>query len=162
MRSEPRSGCPINAAVEALGDPWSLIVLRDVMFGDRRYFRELLAGSEEGIASNVLSSRLKSLVAAGLLGTAGCKGYGVVASEGTVVTSAGTVAVQCIDRTKVRISGASPAAGYSVTIVVEGPAGQASLVFENPNANDFRVAVHCDGGVPGYQEFEIEDTTLTD
>lgn len=67
MRGEPRSGCPINAAVEALGDPWSLIVLRDMMFGDRRYFRELLAGSEEGIASNVLSSRLKSLVAAGLL-----------------------------------------------------------------------------------------------
>lgn len=67
MRTEPRSGCPVNAAVEALGDPWSLIVLRDMMFGDRRYFRELLAGSEEGIASNVLSSRLKSLVAAGLL-----------------------------------------------------------------------------------------------
>jgi DNA-binding HxlR family transcriptional regulator len=67
MRSEPRSGCPINAAVEALGDPWSLIVLRDIMFGDRRYFRELLARSDEGIASNVLSSRLKSLVAAGLL-----------------------------------------------------------------------------------------------
>ena len=67
MRSEPRSGCPINVAVEALGDPWSLIVLRDVMFGDRRYFRELLGGSEEGIASNVLASRLKSLVAAGLL-----------------------------------------------------------------------------------------------
>ncbi|WP_353952883.1 helix-turn-helix domain-containing protein [Knoellia sp. S7-12] len=67
MRSEPRSGCPINAAVEALGDPWSLIVLRDMMFGDRRYFRELLTGSDEGIASNVLSSRLKSLVAAGLL-----------------------------------------------------------------------------------------------
>lgn len=67
MRSEPRSGCPINAAVEALGDPWSLIVLRDIMFGDRRYFRELLSRSDEGIASNVLSSRLKSLVAAGLL-----------------------------------------------------------------------------------------------
>ena len=57
MRGEPRSGCPINMAVEALGDPWSLIVLRDMMFGDRRYFRELLAGSDEGIASNVLSSR---------------------------------------------------------------------------------------------------------
>lgn len=67
MRTEPRSGCPINAAVEALGDPWSLIVLRDIMFGNRRYFRELLSLSEEGIASNVLSSRLKSLVAAGLL-----------------------------------------------------------------------------------------------
>lgn len=67
MRSEPRSGCPINAAVEVLGDPWSVIVLRDVIFGDRRHFRELLTGSEEGIASNVLSSRLKGLVSAGLL-----------------------------------------------------------------------------------------------
>ncbi len=63
----PRSGCPINAAVEALGDQWSLIVLRDIIFGDRRSFRELLNGSLEGIASNILSSRLKSLVAAGLL-----------------------------------------------------------------------------------------------
>lgn len=65
--SGPRSGCAINAAVEALGDQWSLIVLRDIMFGDLRYFRELLAGSAEGIASNILSSRLKSLVAAGIL-----------------------------------------------------------------------------------------------
>lgn len=65
--TNPRSGCAINAAVEALGDQWSLIVLRDIMFGDLRYFRELLTGSTEGIASNILSSRLKSLVAAGLL-----------------------------------------------------------------------------------------------
>ncbi|GAB2713781.1 winged helix-turn-helix transcriptional regulator [Nocardia thraciensis] len=64
---EPRSGCPINAAVEVLGDAWSMLVLRDVMFGNRRYFRELLKGSEEGIASNILSSRLRRLVAAGLL-----------------------------------------------------------------------------------------------
>jgi DNA-binding HxlR family transcriptional regulator len=62
-----RSGCPINAAVEAFGDSWSLLVLRDVMFGNRRYFRELLAGSEEGIASNILAGRLKWLVNAGLL-----------------------------------------------------------------------------------------------
>jgi DNA-binding HxlR family transcriptional regulator len=40
----PRSGCAINAAVEVLGDPWAMLVLRDVMFGDRRHFRELLAG----------------------------------------------------------------------------------------------------------------------
>ena len=44
-----------------------MLVLRDVIFGDRRHFRELLRGSEEGIASNILSSRLKRLVAAGLL-----------------------------------------------------------------------------------------------
>src|SRR5881392_1683212 len=67
MRDGPRSGCAINAAVEALGDQWSLIVLRDVVFGGRRHFRELLSGSDEGIASNILSSRLKSLVAGGLL-----------------------------------------------------------------------------------------------
>jgi DNA-binding HxlR family transcriptional regulator len=62
-----RSGCPINAAVEAFGDRWSLIVLRDIMFGDRRHFRELQANSEEGIASNILADRLRRLVAGGLL-----------------------------------------------------------------------------------------------
>jgi DNA-binding HxlR family transcriptional regulator len=64
---QPRSGCPINAAVEAFGDRWSLIVLRDIVFGDRRYFRELQAGSLEGIASNILADRLKRLVELGLL-----------------------------------------------------------------------------------------------
>ena len=67
MQTAPRSGCPINAAVEVLGDSWAILVLRDVMFGNRRYFRKLLLGSEEGIASNILSSRLKQLTAAGLL-----------------------------------------------------------------------------------------------
>jgi DNA-binding HxlR family transcriptional regulator len=64
---EPRSGCPINAAVEVLGDRWSLLVLRDVIFGDRRYFRALLTGSVEGIASNILADRLVRLVEAGIL-----------------------------------------------------------------------------------------------
>ena len=50
-----------------IGDRWSLIVLRDMMFGNRRHFRELLAGSEEGIASNILSARLKRLLADGLV-----------------------------------------------------------------------------------------------
>jgi DNA-binding HxlR family transcriptional regulator len=67
VEREARSGCPINAAVEAFGDSWSLLVLRDVMFGNRRYFRQLLAGSEEKIASNILADRLKRLVSAGLL-----------------------------------------------------------------------------------------------
>ncbi len=70
MGAMPRSGCAINVAVEVLGDPWAMLVLRDVMFGGRRHFRELLAGSEEGIASNVLSSRLKRLTAQGLLSRA--------------------------------------------------------------------------------------------
>ena len=67
MVPAPRSGCAINAAVEVLGDPWAILVLRDIMFGNRRHFRELLVGSEEGIATNILASRLKRLVAAGLL-----------------------------------------------------------------------------------------------
>ncbi|MGK8523497.1 winged helix-turn-helix transcriptional regulator [Nocardia asteroides] len=70
MREDGRSGCPINATIEVIGDRWTLLVLRDVMFGDRRHFRELLSGSEEGIASNILSDRLKRLVAAGLLSRA--------------------------------------------------------------------------------------------
>ena len=62
-----RSGCPINLTLEALGDRWSLIVIRDIMFGNRRHFRELMTRSEEGIASNVLADRLKRLLEAGLL-----------------------------------------------------------------------------------------------
>jgi DNA-binding HxlR family transcriptional regulator len=65
--NEPRSGCPINAAVEVIGDHWSLIVLRDIMFGNRRHFRVLQGSSEEGIASNILADRLRRLVSAGLL-----------------------------------------------------------------------------------------------
>jgi DNA-binding HxlR family transcriptional regulator len=64
---QPRSGCAINAAVEALGDHWSVLVLSDIIVGDRRYFRELLTGSIEGIASNILANRLKRLVAEGIL-----------------------------------------------------------------------------------------------
>ncbi|WP_437583960.1 winged helix-turn-helix transcriptional regulator [Paramicrobacterium sp. CJ85] len=70
MPIAPRSGCAINAAVEVLGDPWTMLVLRDIMFGNRRHFRELLTGSEEGIASNILSNRLKRLTEQGLLSRA--------------------------------------------------------------------------------------------
>ncbi|WP_114953689.1 winged helix-turn-helix transcriptional regulator [Sphingosinicella terrae] len=65
--SAPRSECPINLTLEALGDRWSLIVVRDIMFGRFRHFRELQANSIEGIASNILADRLKRLVEAGLL-----------------------------------------------------------------------------------------------
>lgn len=67
MRKTRRSGCPINLTLELLGDPWSLIVIRDLMFGNRRHYGDLLRQSEEGIASNILASRLTRLVKAGLL-----------------------------------------------------------------------------------------------
>ena len=63
-----RSGCPINLTLETFGDRWSLIILRDTMFGGRRRsFRSLLTESLEGIASNILADRLKRLTANGLL-----------------------------------------------------------------------------------------------
>src|SRR6266536_2454501 len=64
--AEHRSGCPINLATETLGDKWSLVILRDMMFGNRRYFRELLHNSVEGIASNILADRLQRLLGNGL------------------------------------------------------------------------------------------------
>ncbi|ASW05497.1 helix-turn-helix domain-containing protein [Rhizobium sp. 11515TR] len=67
MDAVHRSGCPINLTLEILGDRWSLIVIRDIMFGNRRHFRELLQKSQEGIASNILADRLKRLVEHGLL-----------------------------------------------------------------------------------------------
>ena len=66
-----RSGCPINLTLETFGDRWSLIVLRDIMLGRSRTFRMLLSGSIEGIASNILTDRLKRLTAHGLLSRRG-------------------------------------------------------------------------------------------
>jgi DNA-binding HxlR family transcriptional regulator len=67
MNETHRSGCPINLTLEVLGDKWSLLVIRDMIFGNRRHFRELLTKSEEGIASNILADRLKRLVEQGIV-----------------------------------------------------------------------------------------------
>jgi DNA-binding HxlR family transcriptional regulator len=67
MTDEHRSGCPINLTLEVVGDRWSLLVIRDIMFGNRRHFRELLTKSEEGISSNILADRLKTLLDRGII-----------------------------------------------------------------------------------------------
>jgi DNA-binding HxlR family transcriptional regulator len=64
---KPRSGCAINLTLEVLGDKWSLLIIRDMIFGNRRHFRELLTKSDEGISSNILADRLKTLVEQGVL-----------------------------------------------------------------------------------------------
>jgi DNA-binding HxlR family transcriptional regulator len=63
----PRSGCPINQSVEILGDRWTLVVLRDMIFGEGRHFSALHRDSLEGIATNVLADRLDKLVDRNLL-----------------------------------------------------------------------------------------------
>jgi DNA-binding HxlR family transcriptional regulator len=70
VRKDTRSGCPINLSLEIFGDRWTLLVLRDVVFGGARRFRELLGGTER-ISSNVLADRLAVLVEHGLLTRAG-------------------------------------------------------------------------------------------
>lgn len=61
-----RSRCPINLSLELLGDRWSLLVLRDMIFGGKRHFRDFMR-CEEGIASNILADRLRRLVDARML-----------------------------------------------------------------------------------------------
>jgi DNA-binding HxlR family transcriptional regulator len=61
-----RSGCPLNASVEMLGDRWSLLILRDMMLRGFTTFKEFLT-SYEGIATNILADRLKRLIAHGII-----------------------------------------------------------------------------------------------
>jgi DNA-binding HxlR family transcriptional regulator len=57
----------MNMVVEMFGDQWSLLVIRDIIFMNRRHFRELLTRSLEGIASNILADRLQRLVKQGII-----------------------------------------------------------------------------------------------
>jgi DNA-binding HxlR family transcriptional regulator len=63
-----RSGCPLNASVEILGDRWSLLIIRDLMLRGFRSYKEFLE-SYEGIATNILADRLRKLIAHGILST---------------------------------------------------------------------------------------------
>jgi DNA-binding HxlR family transcriptional regulator len=63
-----RSGCPLNASVETLGDRWSLLIVRDMMLRGFRTYKEFLE-SFEGIATNILADRLRKLQAYGIITT---------------------------------------------------------------------------------------------
>jgi len=63
-----RSGCPLNASVEILGDRWSLLIIRDMMLRGFRTYKEFL-GSYERIATNILADRLQKLIAHGIITT---------------------------------------------------------------------------------------------
>lgn len=60
----PRSPCPVACALDIIGDRWTLLVIRDLMFGRSR-FRDFTA-SPEGIPTNILSERLNRLMRHGL------------------------------------------------------------------------------------------------
>jgi DNA-binding HxlR family transcriptional regulator len=68
-RTKFRSGCPLNASVEILGDRWSLLIIRDMMLRGFRSYTQFL-DSYEHIATNILANRLKKL-----------EGYGIIATQ---------------------------------------------------------------------------------
>ncbi len=65
-RTDRKSHCPVNAALEVVGDPWSLLVVRDIVFYGKHTFGEFLA-SEERITTSVLADRLARLASNGIL-----------------------------------------------------------------------------------------------
>lgn len=66
MKPDTRSTCPISTALEIVGDRWTLLVIRDLMFAGKRHFREFLQ-SEEAVSTNVLADRLQALVQSGIV-----------------------------------------------------------------------------------------------
>ena len=63
---EVRSHCPINYVLEHIGDKWSLLIIRDLMFKDKRHYNEFLEGGEK-VSTSVLGTRLKQLEEVGLI-----------------------------------------------------------------------------------------------
>lgn len=64
-----RSHCAVNYGVEIFGDRWSLLIIRDIIFAGKKTYGDFLK-SEEGIATNVLASRLAFLEQQGILSKA--------------------------------------------------------------------------------------------
>ena len=63
-----RSACAVANTLDLVGDKWSLLVVRDLLYGKRTYGE--LAASPEHIPTNILADRLKRLEAAGIIGAA--------------------------------------------------------------------------------------------
>jgi DNA-binding HxlR family transcriptional regulator len=72
MRQQPkpkrRSGCPVSVSLDLLGDRWSLLIIRDLMVRGYRTFKEF-EESGEGIATNILTDRLRKLKSTGIITT---------------------------------------------------------------------------------------------
>lgn len=74
---ERRSDCPLSCSLDLVGDKWSLLIIRDMLFFEKRTYNEFL-GSSEGISTNILNDRLIKLTEMGLItytGTAKRKKY---------------------------------------------------------------------------------------
>lgn len=61
-----RSGCSISRTLELVGDKWTLLVVRDLMWHGKHTF-QALQGSAERVPTNILSERLRRLMNWGLV-----------------------------------------------------------------------------------------------
>jgi len=65
-----RSHCPIVFALDLIGDKWSLIILRDIILFDKKFYKDF-ADSQERISTNILADRLAKLEAARIISKKG-------------------------------------------------------------------------------------------
>ncbi len=66
MKQRTQSKCPVCYSLDIFGDKWTLLIVRDMLIGGKRYYREFL-NAGEGIATNVLADRLKTMLDKGLI-----------------------------------------------------------------------------------------------
>ena len=64
--SKFRSKCPISCSLDIFGDKWSLLIIRDMVIEQKKTFKDFFSSNEK-IASNILTSRLKSLEKIGII-----------------------------------------------------------------------------------------------
>jgi DNA-binding HxlR family transcriptional regulator len=69
MKRRNQSSCPICYSLDVFGDRWTLLILRDMLIGGKRHYRDFLSAGE-GIATNILADRLKSMLEWGLIAKA--------------------------------------------------------------------------------------------
>lgn len=65
-KNKKRSDCPLSCSLDVFGDKWSLLIIRDLMFRKKSTYNDFLK-SDEGIATNILASRLKGLEENGII-----------------------------------------------------------------------------------------------
>jgi len=60
MNNKFRCNCPITSALDILGDKWTLVIIKQMLLERKKTFKDF-SESDEAIASNILSSRLKMM-----------------------------------------------------------------------------------------------------
>ena len=69
ITSKAKNHCAISSAAEVIGDHWSVIILRDIVFCNQRTFNSILKNNNENISSATLAKRLKRMCDVELLCT---------------------------------------------------------------------------------------------